>query len=83
MGKIYPNLSFGAHYLNYITGPTVSDGFRLKFSGGICAPFSGNAVFLIEAGYLYDKLFYSSTSFSEGVIYIGLGIGGFITPNKR
>jgi hypothetical protein len=81
--KIYPFLSFGANYLNYMSGSTVADGFRLKFSGGICAPFSGNAVFFIEAGYLYDKLFYSTTSFSQGITYLGLGIGGFITPKKR
>lgn len=82
-GKIYPFLSFGEHYLNCTADGIVADGFRLKFVGGICAPFSGNAVFFIEAGYLYSILFYSASSFSEGITYLGLGIGGFITQNKR
>lgn len=81
--KIYPFLSLGTNYLNYTIGRTVGDGFRLKFSGGICAPFSGNAVFFIETGYFYDKLFYSPTSFSESGLYLGLGIGGFIIPNRK
>jgi hypothetical protein len=83
LGSAYPFLGAKAEYLNYTTANNVDDGVGVIFSGGILAPFLSNAAILIEGGYRYEKIFYELNSLTGGTIFLGVGVGGVIIPNRR
>lgn len=83
LGSAYPFLSAKLEYLNYTVYNDVNDGFGMSVSSGILAPFTGNAGVLIEAGYRWEKIFYDPVALTGGTIFLGVGVGGMISPTRR